>query len=138
MVLHCPSEVTPKVSEVICQSWPTRFCYCFSLPSMMTTTGSLFLSFQLPGLCGSGAFLFSSDNHNNRRKLEELTSASITEVYRGHRCQPSRNRAEHPTFYIFLAFPHFPQNVPHCWLYFEKQIFLQLVIIFGARNTFCA
>ena len=32
-------------------------CYCFSLPSTMTTTGFLFFSFQLPGLCGSGAYI---------------------------------------------------------------------------------
>ncbi len=49
----------------------------------MTTTGSLFFSFQLPGLCGSGAYVFSSDNRNSRRGLEEVASAWITEIYRG-------------------------------------------------------
>ena len=44
---------------------------------------------------------------------------------------------EIPHFDVFPAFPHFSQNVPHFWLYFEKQIFLQIVIIFGARKKFC-
>ncbi len=89
-----PSEVSmPNVSEVLCQSWPTLFFYCFSLPSTMTTTGCLFFSFQLPGLCDSGAYVFSSDNHkvrNSRRELEEVASAWITEVYRGR-----ANRGRH-------------------------------------------
>ena len=45
---------------------------------------------------------------------------------------------EIPHFDVFPAFPHFSQNVPHFWLYFEKQIFLQIVIIFGARKKLCA
>ena len=69
-VLHCPSEVTPKVSEVLCQSWPTLLCYYVSLPSTMTTTGSPFFSFQLPCLCGSGAYVFSSDNRNSRIDMD--------------------------------------------------------------------
>ena len=36
------------------------------------------------------------------------------------------------------AFPHFSDNVPHFWLYFEKQIFLIIVIILGARKKLCA
>ena len=43
---------------------------------------------------------------------------------------------EIPHFYVFPAFPHFSQNVPHVWLYFEKLIFLQIVIMFGARKEF--
>ena len=45
---------------------------------------------------------------------------------------------EIPHFYVFPAFPHFFQNIPHFWLYFEKQIFLQVVIIVGARKKLCA
>ena len=45
---------------------------------------------------------------------------------------------EIPHFDVFPAFPHFSQNVPHFWHYFEKQIFLQIVIIFGARKKCCA
>ena len=59
-----------------------RKSYCFSLPWTMTTTGSLFFSFQLPGLCGSGAYVFSSGNRNSRRDLGEVAPAWITEVYR--------------------------------------------------------
>ena len=59
-----------------------RKSYCFSLPWTMTTTGSLFFSFQLPGLCGSGAYVFSSGNRNSRREL--------VEVYRGR-----ANRGRH-------------------------------------------
>ena len=40
-------------------------------------------SFQLPGLYSSGAFVFSWDNRNSRRELEEVASVWITEVYRG-------------------------------------------------------
>ena len=46
-----------------------------------------------------------------------------------HRCQPSRNRAgnpaivrEIPHFYLFPAFPHFSEDVPHFLLYFERKI----------------
>ena len=49
-----------------------RKSYCFSLPSTMTTTGSLFFSFQVPGLCGSGAYVFSSGNRSSRRELGEV------------------------------------------------------------------
>ena len=45
---------------------------------------------------------------------------------------------EIPHFDVFPAFPHFFQNVPHLWLYFEKQMFLQVVIIVGARKKLCA
>ena len=45
---------------------------------------------------------------------------------------------EIPHFYVFPAFPHFSQNVPNFWLYFEKQIFIQIVIIVGARKEFCS
>ena len=45
---------------------------------------------------------------------------------------------EIPHFDVFPAFPHFFQKVPHFWLYFEKQIFLQVVIIVGARKKLCA
>ena len=41
---------------------------------------------------------------------------------------------EIPHFDEFPAFPHFFQNVPHFWLYFEKKIFLLIVIIVGARK----
>ena len=41
---------------------------------------------------------------------------------------------EIPHFDVFPAFPHFSENVPHFWLYFEKQIFLINVIILGARK----
>ena len=44
----------------------------------MTMTCSLFFSFQLPGLCGSGAYVFSSGNRNSRRDLGEVVSAWIT------------------------------------------------------------
>ena len=45
---------------------------------------------------------------------------------------------EIPHFDVFPAFPHFSENVPHFWLYFEKQIFLIIVIILGARKKLCA
>ena len=45
---------------------------------------------------------------------------------------------EIPHFDVFPAFPHFFQNVPYFWLYFEKQIFLQIVIIVGARKKLYA
>ena len=45
---------------------------------------------------------------------------------------------EIPHFYVFPAFPHFSENVPHFWLYFENQIFLIIVIILGARKKLCA
>ena len=92
MVLPCPSEVTPKILEVLCQSWSTLCLYSFSLPSTMTTTGSLFFSCHLHGLCDRGAYVFSSDNRNSRRELEEVASAAawITEVYRGR-----ANRGRH-------------------------------------------
>ena len=67
-----------------------RKSYCFSLPSAMTTAGTLLCSFQLPGLCGSGAYVFSSGNRNSRRELDEVASACITEVYRG-RAIPGRH-----------------------------------------------
>ena len=67
-----------------------RKSYCFSLPWTMTTTGSLFFSFQLPGLCGSGAYVFSSGNRSSRRSWGEMASAWITEVYRGR-----ANRGRH-------------------------------------------
>ena len=70
-VLHRPSELTPDVSDVRSLSWT------------MTTTGYLFFSFQLPGLCSSGACVFFSGNRNSRRELVEEASAWITEVYRG-------------------------------------------------------
>ena len=60
-----------------------RKSYSFLLPSTMTSTGSLFFSFQLPGLCGSDAYVFSSGTRNSRRELEEVTSAWTKEVYRG-------------------------------------------------------
>ena len=44
---------------------------------------------------------------------------------------------EIPHFDVFPAFPHFFQNVPHFWLYFEKQIFLQVVIILLAPERNC-
>ena len=50
----------PVLAHVIC-------FYGFSLPSTMTTTGSMLFSFRLPGLCGSGTYVFSSDN----RTVEE-------------------------------------------------------------------
>ena len=56
----------------------------------MTTTGSLFFSFQLPGLYGSGAYVFSSGNRNSRIDLGEVASAWITEVYGGR-----ANRGRH-------------------------------------------
>ena len=56
----------------------------------MTTTGYLFFSFKLPGLCGSGAYVFSSGTRNSRGDLEEVASAWITEVYRGR-----ANRGRH-------------------------------------------
>ena len=40
---------------------------------------------------------------------------------------------------IFTYFPHsriFFQNVPHFWLYFEKQIFLQIVIFLAPDRHF--
>ena len=43
---------------------------------------------------------------------------------------------EIPHFYVFPAFLHFSQNVPHFWLYFEKQIFLQIVIILAPERNF--
>ena len=67
-----------------------RKSYCLSLPWTMTTTGSLLFSFQLPCLCGSGAYVFSSGNRNSRRELGEVASAWITEVYRGR-----ANRGRH-------------------------------------------
>ena len=67
-----------------------RKSYCFSLPWTMTTTGSLFFSLELPGLCGSGAYVFSSGTRNSRRDLEEVASAWITGVYRGR-----ANRGRH-------------------------------------------
>ena len=45
---------------------------------------------------------------------------------------------EIPHFDVFPAFPNFSENVPHFWLYFEKQIFLIIVIILGARKKLCA
>ena len=69
-----------------------RKSYCFSLPSTLTTICSLFFSFHLPGLCGSGAYVFSSGNHNSRKELEEVAWAWITEVYRGR-----ANRGSHLT-----------------------------------------
>ena len=42
---------------------------------------------------------------------------------------------EIPHFDVFPAFPHFSQNVPHIWLYFEKQIFLQIVIILAPERN---
>ena len=42
--------------------------------------------------------------------------------------------ANHPA--IVREIPHFSQNVPHFWLYFEKHVFLQIVIIFGVRIFF--
>ena len=45
---------------------------------------------------------------------------------------------EIPHYDVFLAFPHFSENVPHFWLYFEKQIFLIIGIILGARKKLCA
>ena len=62
-----------------------RKSYCFSLPWTMTT----FFLFQLPGLCGSGAYVFSSGNRNSLRDLGEVASAWITEVYR---CRANRGR----------------------------------------------
>ena len=58
---------------------------------------------------------------------------------------PYRIGVNHPAivreilhFYVFPAFPHFSENVPHFWLYFEKQIVLIIVIILGARKKLCA
>ena len=66
-----------------------RKSYCFSLPWTMTTTGSLFFSLELPGLCGSGAYVFSSGTRNSRRDLGEVASSWITGVYR---CRANRGR----------------------------------------------
>ena len=45
---------------------------------------------------------------------------------------------ELPHVDVFPAFQHFSENVPNCWLYFETQIFLIIVIILGARKKLCA
>ena len=72
-----------KVSEVLCQSWPTQFFYWFSLTSTMTTTGSLFFSFQLPGLCGSGAYVFPQTNVTVKESWMKWRQLDKTEVFRG-------------------------------------------------------
>ena len=44
---------------------------------------------------------------------------------------------EIPHFDVFPAFPHFSENVPHFWFYFEKHNFVIIVIILGARKKLC-
>ena len=61
-----------------------------------------------------------------RRARAHTTSA---QHYVKHRCQPSGNRAGNPAYF---------QERPASLVYFEKQIFLKIVIIFGARKKFCA
>ena len=41
---------------------------------------------------------------------------------------------EIPHFSLFPAFPHFLENVPHFWLYFEKQKIPENRDILGARK----
>ena len=43
---------------------------------------------------------------------------------------------EIPHFDVFPAFPHFSENVQHFWLYFEKRIFLQIVIFLAPERHF--
>ena len=59
----------------------------------------------------SGGFFFGNGI------IYRHTHASV--ITPTHRCQPSRNRAGNPAFGLFPAFPHFCENVPHFWLYFE-------------------
>ena len=53
-----------------------------------------------------------------------------------HRCQPSRNRAGNPAFLRISRIPAFFPERPAFWLYYETQIFLQIVINFGAKKEF--
>ena len=43
---------------------------------------------------------------------------------------------EIPHFGLFPAFPHFCENVPHFWLYFEVKKSMKIAIILAARRHF--
>ena len=108
----CAAFVTRQLlSSRINFSRPLSFCHwlvfspvCFPFANTVRLPVNVCIHLRLPSPQISGTLL-----------LIETPCRVVTQ----HRCQPSRNHAGNPAFWLFPRIPAFLRNFPHFWLDFE-------------------